>query len=134
MKNFEMTSSMLTMTGVFYPKGYAFIMLPNATDARHVAQEITSQQDDEKQVLFLSSHTILQDVGKVKGESDIALPSLGTEGVTADRYVDLAREGHCALMVKVDTDQETERVMQVARHASFSYGQRYRLFVIEDLE
>lgn len=134
MKNFELTLNMLTMAGVFYPKGYAFIMFPSASDAAHAAQEITSQPGDGNHVMFLSASTVLNDVGKVEGDSDIALPSVGTEGATVRRYVDLARKGHCALMVKVDSDKETERVMQAARHASFSYGQRYHLLAMEDLE
>lgn len=134
MKNFELTSNMLTMTGIFYPRGYAFIMFPSATDAQLVAQEIASQQDVGKHVMFLSASAVLKDVGKVEGESDIALPSVGTEAATVRRYVDLARQGHCALMVKVDSDKETECVMQAARRVSFSYGQRYHLLAMEDLE
>ena len=66
--------------------------------------------------------------------SDVVLPSVGTEGATVRKYVDLARKGHCALMVKVASDEDTERVMQAARQASFSYGQRYHLLAMEDLE
>ena len=134
MKNFELTPDMLTMTGVFYPKGYAFIMFPSASNAEQAAQEITTQQDGSNPVMFLSDRSVLKDVGKVEGDSDIALPSVGTEGATVRRYVDLARKGHCALMVKVGSDEETERVMQAARKASFSYGQRYHLLAMEDLE
>lgn len=134
MKKFELTPDMLTMTGVFYPKGYAFIMFPVTSDAEHAAQEISAQQGDDEQVMFLSASTVLKDIGKVEGESDIALPSVGTEGATVRRYIDLARKGHCALMVKVGSDTETERVMQAARKASFSYGQRYHLLAMEDLE
>ena len=134
MKNFELTSNMLTMTGIFYPRGYAFIMFSSVTDAQLVAQEIASQQDVGKHVMFLSASAVLKDVGKVEGESDIELPSVGTEAATVRRYVDLARAGHCALMVKVDSDEETERVMQTARRASFSYGQRYHLLAMQDLE
>ena len=133
MKNFELTPDMLTMTGVFYPKGYAFIMFPGASDAEQAAREIASQQKDDNQVMFLSASTVLKDVGKVEGDSDIALPSVGTEGATVRRYIDLARKGHCALMVKVGSDEDTERVMQAARKASFSYGQRYHLLAMEDL-
>ena len=84
--------------------------------------------------MFLSASTVLKDVGKVEGDSVIALPSVGTEGATVRRYIDLARQGHCALMVKVGSDEDTERVMQAARKASFSYGQRYHLLAMEDLE
>jgi len=50
------------------------------------------------------------------------------------KYVDLARTGHCALTLKVDSDEETQRMMQSARRASFSYGQRCHLLAMKDLE
>ena len=134
MKKFELTPDMVTMSGTFYPRGYAFIMFPNAMMAERAALEISHEEHLADSVMFLNAATVLREIGKVEGESDIVLPSVGTEGATVRKYVDLARKGHCALMVKVDSDEETERVMQSAQRASFSYGQRYHLLAIEDLE
>lgn len=133
MQKFVLTSSMVTMGGTFYPKGYAFIMFPNALQAERAALEISRTSVGDT-VMFLNAASVLRDIGKVEGDSDIDLPSVGTEGVTVRKYVDLARQGHCALMVKVDSDAETELVMQAARTADFSYGQRYQLLAIQDLE
>jgi hypothetical protein len=134
MKKFELTPNMLTMGGTFYPKGYAFIMFPDEVQAKSVALEIGNTSPPGDSTMFLNAATVLREVGKVEGDSDIMLPSVGTEGATVRKYVDLAREGHCALMIKVDSDEETEHVMQSARGASFSYGQRYHLLAMEDLE
>ena len=134
MKNFELTSDMLTMSGVFYPKGYAFIMFPDAGAAEQVARDIESKPGTTDPVMFLSSATVLKEVGKVEGESDVTLPSVGTEGATVRRYVDLARKGHVALMVKLGSDDDAELVMVAARKMAFSYGQRYHLLAMEDLE
>lgn len=134
MKKFELDPDMLTMGGTFYPNGYAFIMFPNAMMAERVAVEIGHADALGESVMFLNAATVLRDIGKVEGESDVVLPSVGTEGATVRKYVDLARKGHCALMIKVDSDEDTERVMQSARQASFSYGQRYRLLAMQDLE
>ena len=134
MKNFELTQKMLSLGGVFYPTGYAFIMFPNAAQAERAAIEIANTTALEESVMFLNAATVLKDIGKVEGDSDVELPSVGTEGATVRKYVDLARTGHCALMVKVDSSEETEIVMQSARSASFSYGQRYHLLAMEDLE
>ena len=128
-----MTSDMVTFTGTFYPRGYAFIMFPSAAMAEHAALEIAKTPLGEH-VLFLTAVTVLREIGKVKDDSDIDLPSVGTEGATVQKYIDLARKGHCALMVKVDSDEDTELVMKSARKASFSYGQRYHLLAMEDLE
>ena len=133
MKKFEMTSDMVTIGGTFYPKGYAFIMFPNAMMAERAALEIAKTPLGDS-VMFLNAATVLRDVGKVEGDSDIVLPSVGTEGATVRKYVDWARKGHCALMVVVDSDDDAELVMLAARQASFSYGQRYHLLAMEDLE
>ena len=134
MKNFELTSDMLTMGGVFYPNGYAFIMFPDASAATQVARDIESKPGTTGPVMLLSAATVLKEIGKVDGESDIALPSVGTEGATVRRYIDLAREGHSALMVKLGSDEDAEFVIVAARKVTFSYGQRYHLLAMEDLE
>lgn len=134
MNKFVLTPDMLTMSGTFYPHGYAFIMFPNAMMAERAALEISHVAPLGDSVMFLNAATVLREIGKVEGDSDIVLPSVGTEGATVRKYVDLARKGHCALMVKVDSEEETELVMQAARNASFSYAQRYRLLAMQDLE
>jgi hypothetical protein len=134
MKKFELTPDMLTIGGTFYPKGYAFIMFPDAVQAEHAAADIDNAFGQKEVALFLDSGCVLRDIGRVSGDSDIDLPAIGTEGATVRKYVELARQGHCALMVKVHSDEETERIMQFARKANFSYGQRYHLLAIEDLE
>lgn len=128
MKPLEITSSMRTLGGVFYPKGYAFVMFPTS-DA---AQQVADQNFDD--AMLLTPAQVLWDVGQVKDDSDVDLPAVGTEGATVRKYIDLARQGHHALMVKVDSSEDAERLMVAARAASFSYAQRYHLLAMEDLE
>jgi hypothetical protein len=59
---------------------------------------------------------------------------VGTEGATVRQYVDLAQQGHHALMIPAPSQDATERIMEVVRKVPFSYAQRYHLLVIEDLE
>lgn len=141
MKTFQLTPDMLTMSGVFYPKGYAFVMFPNADDAAQVARAVDSyladhpnKKSEERVVMLLTPQQVLKDIGKTDGESDVELPSIGTEGATVLKYVKLAREGHSALMVKVHSDEETEHIMALVRVVPFSYGQRYHLLAMEDLD
>ena len=134
MKTFELTSDMLTLGGVFYPKGYSLVMLPSAQHAEQVARELESSASTPAEIMILEPQTILRDIGKVKDDSDVDLPAVGTEGATVSKYVALARKGHHGLMVKVDSDEETENVMVAARKADFSYAQRYQLLAMQDLE
>ena len=122
------------MSGVFYPTGYAFIMFPTAEAAEQAAQTIEAHCSLSEPVMHLSAATVLKEIGKVDDESDVDLPSVGTEGATVRRYVDLARQGHAALMVKVGSDEEAEQVMVAARKMQFSYGQRYHMLAMQDLE
>jgi hypothetical protein len=134
MENFTLTKKMLTISGVFYPTGYVFIMFPNANDAAQVAAEISAYADPQEQPMLLTPQNILREIGKLDGDSDIALPSVGTEGATVNKYIQLARLGHHAVMAKVSSDEYADRVMVAVRKVSFSYGQRYHLLAIEDLE
>ena len=123
MKNFEMTKKMIRLGGAFYPTGYAFIMFPDIEDARQAARELEPGND-----------SILEEIGRTDVESDIALPAVGTEGATTHKYVDLAREGHCALMIPAHSKEETEHIMTVVRKLPYSYAQKYHTLAIEDLE
>lgn len=134
MKEFELTPAMLTIGGMFYPKGYAFVMFADAESAQQVATEIESLNAEFGDIMLLSPATVLHRIGKVDGESNINLPSVGTEGATVHKYVDLARQGHHALMVQIPSDEHAEKLMVAARKAKFSYAQRYHLLAMEDLE
>ncbi|MGH8832267.1 MAG: RNA-binding protein [Polaromonas sp.] len=131
MKDFELTGNMLSMGGVFYPTGHAVIMFPDIEDARQVARELEADGDS---VMLLTPTTILEEIGKADGHSDVTLPRVGTEGATVHRYVDLAREGHHALMISVPSREATERMMAVVRRVPFSYAQKYHMLAMEDLE
>ena len=131
MKEFELTRKMLTLSGVFYPTGYAFIMFPDGENAREVADKIGPISEG---VMLLTPETILKEIGRVDGDSHAALPDVGTEGATVHRYVNLARQGHHALMVAMPDARAAERIMLEVRKTSFSFGQRYHMLAIEDLE
>lgn len=131
MKEFELTPKMLTLSGVFYPTGYAFIMFPDAENARQAADQVETIGTS---VMLLSPDTVLKEIGKIDGDSHASLPDVGTEAATVQRYVNLARQGHHALMVKMPDAKVAERIMTEVRKTSFSFGQRYHMLAIEDLE
>ncbi len=134
MKPFVLNPKMLTLQGVFYPTGYVFVLFPDVQDAEQAGRELEAAGFDGQDIMLLSSEIILKEIGKVDGESDVVLPSVGTESATVRKYVDLALEGHCALMVKAPSDKDTKRVMDVVGRLPFSYGQKYHILAIEDLE
>lgn len=135
MQAFQMNPKMSSMQGVFYPTGYAFVMFPDAATAERAAQQLENAGFAGQDIMFLTPHVVLKDVGNVTDEdSPVALPSVGTEGATVNKYINLAREGHHALMVKAPSDEDTQRLMDVVRQLPFSYGQKYHMLAMEDLE
>lgn len=135
MKDFELTPKMLTLGGVFYPTGHAFIVFPDLEDALRVARELEANAEAGSDgIMLLTPDAILTQIGKAGDQSDVELPSVGTEGATVRNYVDLARQGHHALMIPTPSQEATDRIMAVVRQVTFSYAQRYHLLVIEDLE
>lgn len=132
MKDFVLDKKMLTASGTFYPKGYAVILFPDGDAAQRVADALGDQYGE---VTLLDPETIQSELNPHEDkESTLPLPSVGTEGQTAIKFVELAREGHHALMVKMPDDTVRDAVMDLVRREKFSYGQRYHSLAIEDLE
>jgi len=134
MKKFALDPKMLTLSGIFYPTGYAVIMFPDANQADQAARQLVSGGYDSEAIMLLPPETILREIGRVDGDSDVDLPSVGTEGATVQKYIKLARQGQHGLMVHAPTDKDTERVMSVVRTLPFSYAQKYHMLAMEDLE
>jgi hypothetical protein len=133
MKTFELTPKMLTVGGVFYPTGYAVLLFPDADQARQAAQALEAGGFAGDAVMMLPPETILRDIGKVDGDKG-GMPSVGTEGHTVDKYIALARQGHHGVMVHAPDGEDTERLLSALRQLPFTYGQKYHMLAMEDLE
>lgn len=134
MKPFEVDSSMLTLSGVFYPTGYMFVMFPTEQDARAAESKLADDGFAADKVSFLTPQIIQEKITRTVGGADDPLPSAGTEGDTVRRYADLASKGHYALMIHSPHGEETAHLMEVMKGLPISYAQKYRQLVIEDLE
>ncbi|GAB3472080.1 RNA-binding protein [Polaromonas eurypsychrophila] len=133
MKTFELTPKMVTMGGVFYPTGYAMLLFSDAGLAEKAAQAMEAAGFASDAVMQLEPATILHDIGKVDGDSG-GLPSVGTEGHTVNKYIALARKGHHGVMVHAPSDEDTQRVLAAISDIPFTYGQKYHMLAMEDLE
>lgn len=133
MQALDLHSGMLTMAGVFYPTGYVFAMFPTEADARRIGHAIEDARLSEKPVLLLSPKDTLEKIVRTVGSADIPLPSAGTEAATVRQYAALASQGQWALMVHAPAADGTATVMDIVRTAPFSFAEKYRRLVIEDL-
>lgn len=134
MREFVLDKKMLTMSGTFYPTGHVVILFPEAADARATGEALIGEAGfTEEEVMTLSPATVIREIAPPPEDADITLPSVGTEGITARSFEALAREGHHGLVVAADSREAAERLMVVARRVPFSFAQRYRTLVIENL-
>lgn len=134
MKPFAFDPKMLTLQGVFYPTGYAVLLFPDANTAEQAGQKLQAAGFGEDDLMLLTPQTLLRDIAQMNDPEEEIMPSVGTEGATVSRYVALGRNGHHAVMVKAPSDADTERVMSAVSELPLSYGQKYHLLAIEDLE
>lgn len=133
MKPFSLESSMLTLRGVFYPTGYLFVMLPTLEDAEKLDHDLRASGYSGREPMLLTSATILEQISKTVRNTDSPLPSVGTEAATVHKYEEFARQGHCAVMIHAPSEKETQQVMDVVHRLPFSYAEKYRHLVIEDM-
>lgn len=133
MRPFSLEPRMLTMGGVFYPTGYLFVMFPTLEDAERLDHDLLESGYRDHDVMLVKPQAILEDIGKTVPHSDGALPSVGTEVATVHEYEERALRGHCAVLVHAPSSKDTEFVMDVVHNLPFTYAQKYRPLVIEDM-
>ena len=132
MKPFHLDSSMKTMRGVFYPTGHMVLMFPTEQGARDAARLLGDNGFAEDDVSLITPGDFQREIVGATGD-DEALPSAGTEGDTVRKFTNLAREGHHALMIRAPHAEDSDRVMALLKDCQISYGQKYRMLVIEDI-
>ena len=132
MKPFELESSMLTMSGVFYPKGYMFLMFASEQDARAAGQSLEYGGIAGDEISLLTPGDIQEKVVRTVGDSQ-AMPSAGTESDTVRQFAELASKGHYALLVHAPDAKDSDQVMELLKNSKLTFGQKYRQLVIEDL-
>lgn len=132
MKSFHLDRTMMSFHGDFYPRGHLFLMFPGERQAREAESALRRGGIDGDAVTLLTPRDVL-DVYHLFDGRDLALPSIGTEEQTVMHFVELAREGHHALLVPVRNDKECRHVMSLLHGAGLSCAVRYRRLVIEDL-
>jgi len=119
--------------GAFYPTGHSVLMFAEAGDAEAVARALPQHGFSACDIYLIPPDAVISLIGATAVETDVPLPSAGTEAATARAYVKLAHEGQTGLMVATPDAQSAERMMQEVRKHPYSMAQRYRKLVIEDL-
>lgn len=134
MKHFILSRAMTNMRGVFYPTGHMVLMFPTEQDAARAAELLRMDGVSEDDLSVATPREFETEImGSTDDQDDMLLPSVGTEADTAQRFRQLAREGHHALIVHASAKVSSARVLELLKDLPISYGQRYRFLVIEDM-
>jgi hypothetical protein len=131
MKPFQVDSSMKTLGGTFYPKGWMVLMFPSEQVARDAAKKLADAHV-QGDVMLVTPQDLRTHILATAADEAI-LPSAGSEGDTVRRFAELAAQGQHGLMVHAPSHDDSERVMQALQGLPISYGQKYRTLVIEDV-
>ena len=132
MRPFQLTSSMKTMRGVFYPTGWTVLMFPGEQDAHEAARKLADAGLADGDVMLMTPQDVRTHLVGAEGDDNM-LPSAGTEGDTVRKFAQFAAEGCYGLVVHTPHGEDSERVQDVLRESRIAYGQRYRKLVIEDV-
>ncbi|RYF69979.1 MAG: hypothetical protein EOO29_32555 [Comamonadaceae bacterium] len=135
MKNFALTPDMLaTIGGAFYPKGHSMLMFETEEMARDAGRRLVEKGAASADAIhFIAPAVLLEQITPTVADSDNPLPSPGTDAATVRAFTVLAREGHSALLVPTDENEDRDAVMAALEGLRPSLAQRYRALVIEDL-
>lgn len=134
MKQFSLSSGMTTMRGIFYPRGHIVLMFPTEQDALLAVKLLRKDGVSEDDLSLAAPQEFESQIAKLTDEhSDLLLPSIGTEGATAQHFRELAHQGHYALLVHAGAKLTSDHVVELLKDTHCSYGQRYGYLVIEDL-
>jgi len=133
-KHFSLAAHKSIIRGVFYPTGHMVLMFPSEQDAREACKLLRKDGVSEDDLSLATPEEFERQItGACQEHSDWLLPSVGTEGETAQHFRQLAHDGQYALFVHAGAKITSEHVMDLLKDTHISYGQRYRYFVIEDM-
>ena len=132
MRSFHLEPGMKNMGGVFYPTGWMVLMFPGEQQAREAGRRLASHGFADEALMLVTPEDVRRELLETAGDDEI-LPSAGTEGDTVRRFAELAAQGHYGLMVHAPHQKDSDRVMALLEGAPISYGQKYRMLVIEDV-
>ena len=120
MKHFSLFPFKTAMRGVFYPTGHMVLMFPTEQDARHACELLKKDGVSEEEMSLATPQEFESQItGATEEDSDWVLPSVGTEGETAQHFRQLAHEGHYALFVHAGARVNSQHVIDADRERIF---------------
>jgi len=118
--------------GVFKPVGHIVLVMQDAAAvARALAELQRAGFEAADTIVYSSEEMIAQCEEDQRGASMLA--SLGAEINLSRKHMELARRGHCFIVVFAPEDDQVQRVANVAERTDALFAQRYGLLTVEEL-
>lgn len=121
-----------TSFGSFKPVGHVMVGLPNRAALRGLKAALLAPGVPG---LPADELTPKESIEEMQSLIDNASPlaGFGYEITLMRRYLALAREGYSWLVVKVDSDEDAQRVGELARQQGATLAVRYGSLTVEDM-
>ncbi len=121
-----------TSFGVFKPVGWVMVGLPTQANADALAAALEAAGWSSAAVLHFKHSETVEEL-QAMADNASALAGFGFEITLLRRYVALAKEGYCWLLVKVDGLEHAAAAAEVARGHGATLAVHYRALTIEEL-
>ena len=119
--------------GAFYPVGYVVAAFPRTAQAKRVRKDLLTGGYDERDVIYLDAKAMARSLRSNLDKTGL-LARLGTTRQTLEQQLAEADKGCDFLLVHAPSDEETARVMKVARRVPYRLAHRFHRLAIEDLD
>lgn len=121
-----------TSFGVFKPVGYVMVGLPTQAQSDALITALHGAGWSSATVLHFTPREGVAELEAMVGHAG-ALAGFGYEVTLLRRYLELARQGYCWLLVKVSGTDHAAAATEVARGCGATLAVHYRMLTVEEL-
>lgn len=121
-----------TSFGTLKPVGHVLMAVKTRSQADILSVALAEAGWPADTVSEFRPQETVEELAAMVGNAS-GLAGFGYEITLMRRYLELAREGHSWLLVKVDDDDHAERAAQLGRLYGASLAVHYRRFTVEEL-
>jgi len=118
--------------GVFKPVGHVIVALPNGKDAEAAVSAYLAAGFDASDVVLYSPEEMVRQADIDIDQAGV-LAGIGQELNLVKAHRELATKGHSFIVVKAPSDDDAQRVADIARQHNASRAQKYGHLLIEEL-
>jgi hypothetical protein len=118
--------------GMFYPVGYIVAGIPERGDAQRLQRSLAEAGWAQDECILASADSVAK-AAAAELESRSIIAAIGSSAQVREQQLKLAREGCDFLIVKAESDEDSEKALKLLAQVPVRYAVRYGRLAIEDL-